>query len=203
MTSASAQPQASQGPLSEDKVKEIEATNRCDALYPEDAPNSGTTYLVVHIDASSGHLSRSAVLHSSGDAAVDAAAVSCANHQRIHFPIQSTNLTEFDWIIAETWARNGYSLITPNPNTGRMNLCSDSSFITDTGTTLISFRILNDGTVANLAVAESSGNSQLDDKSLACVRNYRYYPAFQNGKPVELDYQVAFSWKHWGYRGVQ
>jgi TonB family protein len=199
MTSASAQPQAPQGPLSEDKVREIEATNRCDVLYPEGASNSATTYLVVRIDASSGHLSRSAVLHSSGDAALDAAAVSCANHQRIQIPAQSTNLTEFDWIIAEAWGRYGRSLITPNPSTGRINLCSDISFFTDTGTTLISFRILNDGTVTNLAVAESSGSSQLDAISLACVRNYRYYPAFQNGHPVELDYQVAFSWKHWGY----
>ena len=196
MTPVSAQSQSSQGPSPEDKAKEVEATDRCEALYPENAQNNGTTYLVVHIDAPSGHLSRSAVLHSSGDAALDAAAVSCANRQKIRFPIQSTNLTEFDWIIAVKWERNGQVIvITPNPNTGRGNTCSVGGDYTATGTTTVSFRILKDGTVANLAVAESSGSSQLDDKSLACIRNYRYYPAFQNGKPVELDDQAKVHWE--------
>jgi TonB family protein len=63
------------------------------------------------------------------------------------------------------------------------------------GTALLSFNIDPHGNVSNVSVARSSGNRDLDDVSIACVLQWHYRPAMQNGAPVQIPWQAAVKWE--------
>jgi len=63
------------------------------------------------------------------------------------------------------------------------------------GTSLVSFNINSHGDVSNVSVARSSGNRDLDDVSIACVLQWHYRPATQNGAPVQVPWQAAVKWE--------
>jgi TonB family protein len=63
------------------------------------------------------------------------------------------------------------------------------------GTTTLSFTVTSAGTVANLKVAKSSGNADLDDASVQCAVHWLYQPATQYGKPIDVPWQANVSWK--------
>jgi TonB family protein len=53
------------------------------------------------------------------------------------------------------------------------------------GTTTVAFRVLPDGSVADVSVVTSSGQDTLDTAVRACVATWRYRPAKRQGQPVE------------------
>ena len=59
---------------------------------------------------------------------------------------------------------------------------------------MLGFTIKIDGTVTNVAVKRSSGDGTLDRLVAHCVELWRYKPAMQNGRPVEVQWhaQVKF-----------
>ncbi len=63
------------------------------------------------------------------------------------------------------------------------------------GTTTVAFTITPLGTVANLVVAQSSGNSDLDAASISCVRTWIYKPAERGGQAVAVPWKAAIQWK--------
>ena len=62
------------------------------------------------------------------------------------------------------------------------------------GTATLSMRIKADGNVADVAVANSSGQKILDDASVACVQTWKYTPAVLNGKPVDVPWKALVRW---------
>jgi TonB family protein len=62
------------------------------------------------------------------------------------------------------------------------------------GITKLNFTIMADGTVANLSVAESSGDDRLDQASLICARDWVYKPALQNNVPVAVPWKTMVQW---------
>jgi TonB family protein len=62
------------------------------------------------------------------------------------------------------------------------------------GTTALSFRITKEGRVTEPRVTTSSGNTTLDAAAVACVQNWQYNPAIQNGQPVDVDWSVTVNW---------
>jgi TonB family protein len=63
------------------------------------------------------------------------------------------------------------------------------------GTTLLAFKVTAEGSVKDPTIARSSGNEDLDDAALQCVTRWRYKPATQDGKPVEVKWQANVVWK--------
>ncbi len=55
--------------------------------------------------------------------------------------------------------------------------------------------ITAEGSVANPVIAESSGNTDLDQASLACVLTWKYWPAKENGKAVPVSGSLHVAWK--------
>jgi TonB family protein len=53
------------------------------------------------------------------------------------------------------------------------------------GDVIVSFLVHTDGSVANIAVARSSGFPLLDTAAVTAVSTWRYMPAMQGGKPVD------------------
>lgn len=62
------------------------------------------------------------------------------------------------------------------------------------GTTKVTFVIKTDGTVRNVAVSQSSGNKHLDKAAIACVSNWRYFPAIVGTSNVEVPWHATINW---------
>lgn len=62
------------------------------------------------------------------------------------------------------------------------------------GTTTLTFRIARTGNIQNLHIAESSGNSALDNAAVNCAVYWRYTPAMENGRPVTTPWQAKVVW---------
>lgn len=63
------------------------------------------------------------------------------------------------------------------------------------GVASLNFKITVNGTVSNVVVAKSSGNSDLDDAAKTCVRTWRYVPLQKDGKPVEAAWDADIEFK--------
>ena len=63
------------------------------------------------------------------------------------------------------------------------------------GTTIMQFEIQPDGNVLGARVFQSSGNADLDNAAVACVKFFHYRPAIQNGKPVVVTWKAAIKWQ--------
>ena len=179
------------------------APNTCDSFYPAPAlaeKLDRTTALSVHVTAN-GELHDGKLLHSSGNADLDLAAVSCVNDLHI-LPVTQNGLpVAIDWIIQINWGHDGHSsFTTPDPVTGKGHLClvdypPMAVRLGEQGTTIVTFRIAKDGTVGNLIVARSSGFADLDNATLACVSQFHYYPPTKDGQPIEIDYRAGVPWR--------
>ena len=62
------------------------------------------------------------------------------------------------------------------------------------GTVTLAFTITDTGTVADPKVASSSGYAELDAAALACVQDWRYHPAMQNGQPIAVTWKAQVKW---------
>lgn len=68
--------------------------------------------------------------------------------------------------------------------------------LNEVGTTLLSFKVMPDGSVSGASVSKSSGSDRLDAAAIECVqRSWRYTPAKQDGQAVETPWQANVQWK--------
>src|SRR5436305_9514415 len=62
------------------------------------------------------------------------------------------------------------------------------------GTTTVRFVIGTDGNISQPSVDKSSGNADLDQAALACVTQWHYIAARQNGVPVAVPWVAKVIW---------
>ena len=82
---------------------------------------------------------------------------------------------------------------------GRPNVCTsdyppEAAAAGHEGTVRLAFTITDKGTVADPKVDVSSGYPELDAAALACVKDWRYRPAMQNGKPISVPWMAVVNW---------
>ena len=82
---------------------------------------------------------------------------------------------------------------------GRPNVCTsdyppEAAAAGHEGTVLLAFTITDEGSVVDPKVDVSSGYPELDAAALACVTNWRYHPAMQNGKPISVPWKAEVRW---------
>ncbi|MGD0143761.1 MAG: TonB family protein [Rhizomicrobium sp.] len=58
------------------------------------------------------------------------------------------------------------------------------------GSVALSFRIGTDGSPKNVTVSATSGYPDLDQAAVACAAQWKYRPAMQDGRPVEVDWKA-------------
>jgi periplasmic protein TonB len=83
---------------------------------------------------------------------------------------------------------------------GRPHVCTQnypetSVRLNEEGTTLLSFKVMTDGSVSGVSVAKSSGYPRLDEAAISCAGKWRYKPASEDGTPVEKEWQANVQWK--------
>jgi protein TonB len=62
------------------------------------------------------------------------------------------------------------------------------------GTTSLSYRIGEDGSVKQITIRASSGNATLDDAAVTCVKSWQYTPAVLDEKPIEIAWRNDVKW---------
>jgi protein TonB len=63
------------------------------------------------------------------------------------------------------------------------------------GMTTLVFTVTEQGTVADVRIAKSSGNAGLDNAAAACASLWHYKPATTDSKPVAVRWQANVEWK--------
>jgi periplasmic protein TonB len=90
--------------------------------------------------------------------------------------------------------------ITAPASVGRPHVCGDRYYppiavrLNQQGTTTLAFKILADGSITDISVAESSGHDSLDQAALKCAADWHYKPAMQNGAAVEVPWKATVKW---------
>ncbi|HEX4533137.1 MAG TPA: energy transducer TonB [Rhizomicrobium sp.] len=62
------------------------------------------------------------------------------------------------------------------------------------GVAEVQFTIEKGGTVSGISISQSTGNANLDDATLKCVKVWRYMPALQNGQPITVPWKAKIEW---------
>jgi TonB family protein len=62
------------------------------------------------------------------------------------------------------------------------------------GTTIVGFTITESGKVADVKVATSSGNADLDNAAVTCASHWLYRPAQKDVKPVAVPWKAQVRW---------
>ena len=93
-----------------------------------------------------------------------------------------------------------HQAVTTPVSVGRAHVCTQnypevSVRLNEEGTTLLSFKVLTDGTVGDVTVAKSSGFPRLDDAAVSCAGHWHYKPQTVDGSPVEANWQANVQWK--------
>ena len=178
----------------ESKLGITTPVTQCDAFYPaaeKTAHTNGQVLLSLSF-TKDGKAHDSIVAKSSGNQALDAAALSCANGFSIAPPTLDGQPLEISWLAIVLWRADGHSFITiPSLKPPCVNYPDPGR---EAKVTMVKFRIHDNGTVSDSALVKTSGDDDLDKEALFCV-NYWIYPVPQiNGEPTELDWQAALIW---------
>lgn len=141
-----------------------------------------------------------AVYRSSGNAELDQAAIACASATRFQVAKQEGNPIEINSIYAVSWNFTQHVLMSPKPTSEAPNICLGPYPAAALrrgvqGEALVSYRIATDGSVKNLTLERSAGDSLLDQASLDCVSAFRFFPFIHNRIPVEIDERAHIGWR--------
>jgi TonB family protein len=161
----------------------------CDAYYPPSSTATGTTAVGFSV-TSRGDISDIDVVQSSGRSNLDAAALKCVTNARLIWDVRNQRVIKGGLVAQGSasvkWVHDGHSTLfvgCPYPTMAVR--------LQEQGAITVSFRVLNDGTVANPTVAKSSGFVDLDNAALSCAATYRYISISNGGAPVEPVGQVV------------
>lgn len=170
----------------------------CNRFLPADTDRPNLYHRVlfsVHVTAA-GELRDPVMIESSYHDDLDQASLNCI--PSLYFPVtREGKPAEVDWVIGIYWF-GPWSTVHPPSRFKFENYCDFRTFArTRTyteGTTILSFHVGTDGDVKDVVVDQSSGSAGLDQHAADCVSGWHYFPAQQNGQPVEIDWHYQFMW---------
>jgi len=167
-----------------------------DCAYPEAAKTAGpagNTDLAFAV-AADGSLKDVKVTKPSPNAVLDAAAVLCVSDW--HLPAdQKWRTAVSTGSISIFWDLNATPPVgRPRPHVCLHDFSSRNAPAGIQGPTLLGFVIKADGTVDQVNILRSSGNSDLDQAGAACAATWRYKPAMKDGAPVDVPWKAEITW---------
>jgi TonB family protein len=165
------------------------ASSGCGDFRPKDAEDEKAVTLVSAHVAENGTVSNAQVERSSGYPALDQAAIACLDHAFIGAHTSGGKPIAFDWGFYVRWTKWPYSwFVRENPAPQR---CMGRPFAD--GTVEMKYVIAADGSVQDMAVENSSGNTALDDYAMKCYATVHYPSPMQDGKPIAIDWRVRWN----------
>jgi TonB family protein len=155
------------------------------------APGTGPT-LFRYTLARDGTLRDASLFRSSGNEALDKAALECADNTHRQEAVVAGIPAQISWIGGVDWGNPRHGFFEPGPDGAPAATCKPyysprAIRFREQGDAIVGFRIGENGNPKDETVAQSSGSVSLDDAARRCVHAFRYFPAEENGYPVELD----------------
>lgn len=140
------------------------------------------------------------LFRSSGNSALDTAALACAYGSYTRPAVVAGKVSDVVAIGAVNWAHFATPEFEPGPdgtgqNCFRQYYPPNAVREQEQGSAIIGYRVAVDGSVTDATVVSSSGTGSLDEASLKCVAGLRYFPAYQNNQPIELDKSIRIVWQ--------
>ncbi|MBV9571207.1 MAG: TonB family protein [Alphaproteobacteria bacterium] len=137
---------------------------------------------------------------SSGDQDLDKALVRCANRHPFKPVIVNGKAAEVRWVMAYYVVpqihEDGFS---PASSNGQPHSCQNwpESAVRRklNGDASFSYRIGTDGSTKDIKLTQSTGDADLDKATLDCVAAWKFFPAVQDNKPVEVDRTGGQHWR--------
>jgi len=179
----------------------IGAPHICTNDYPPEAVAAhaeGVTILGFII-TESGRTDTVKVVRSSGNDALDAAAVTCAGRWLYRPAMQNGKPVAVPWKAEVRWALHVEDAIYAPIPIAAPHDCSSFApagvAIPPGAVTTVQFHVTADGKVTNVAVVATSGNRELDRAALHCAAEWTYHPARMGDQPVEVSWRENVAWK--------
>jgi TonB family protein len=195
LTASSAQAQDMPSPQTTPRTAPTTVRTNCDAFTPHDVKTDAATFVSVRITAE-GEMRDPTLFRSSGNDDLDKAALACADGYHVGYVSVEGKPAEVTWVLAHSWAARGAGFGPAQPPGSRNEPCK-SSYHPDRipkPSTTVSYRIATDGTVKDATVVQSSGVPVFDSAAVNCVASWRFFPATQNGQPVEVGQALEVNW---------
>lgn len=176
-------------------------TPNCDSFVPAGGAVSkgvGDT-LVSYTHMPDGTMAGVAVYRSSGDTALDKAAIDCANATRWPPTVVEGKLSEITAVGSVSWTLQHHffsdlAMYGPREPCNQRTVHRHAVRLDNPGTTIAAYHITADGTVKDVTVKQSSGVALLDDAVISCVSSWRFYPIRQHGLPFQLEREINVRW---------
>jgi periplasmic protein TonB len=166
---------ADQAPVADSGPK-IALPHNCISYYPEAALRAdaeGTAVVAFSITAG-GLVKASKIAKSSGNADLDAASLQCVSGWQYVPAKRGGVAVEAPWQAAVQWKLHGGSDYRMMAHCASFHALTAAMFTGIPGVTVLTYRVMPNGTLSDLAVSRSSGDKSLDDAALSCLRGMRY-----------------------------
>jgi TonB family protein len=175
-------------------------TKFCDSWYPAAVSGEGRLTVMSARITADGDLRDVVVTRSSGNADLDAAAVTCAAHTYVRPAVWNDKPIEIAWTFEVLWHAGAHSFVTIKRPAGYPLTCSNyypasAAGRAEAGVTLVTFVVGTDGRVSGPVTVRSSGFQDLDQAALACIASWHYLPATFDGKPVAFGWRAIVDWR--------
>ena len=174
----------------------------CDEFVQPGVSPSGSmpTFLSYRLTLT-GELRGVTLYRSSGNAALDQAAIACA--AATHMPVMSIEgkPVEINWVGGVPWNSKWRTFYGLAPD-GSSHICPARQWYPkfavlrhETGAAEVEYHIATDGNVRDVVIARSSGFPLLDNAAIQCASTWKYFPATQDGNPVQIDFISVIYWR--------
>jgi protein TonB len=134
------------------------------------------------------------IVTSAGDDALDAAALACVMAWRYKPATVDGVAVDYKWEASVEWSTHPGDLPPPTPPCARYADVTADMLVGIAGVTRVSFRIMPDGSTADLEVLRGSGNSKLDDAALKCMGDRHFDVARAKIPPTGFAQTVVVDW---------
>ena len=165
-------------------------------------PQLGTDLPLISVQiAPNGEMHNATILRSSGDAAVDKSIVACAEGDTFKVLTSNGRPAEITWTLMYMASRRGMwdgflpAILGDGSKACGANYPQAALRKRAEGDTLLSYRIGFDGNTKDFKVLHSSGDADLDQTTIDCASQWKFYPAHENGQPVEIDWTTSVRWR--------
>ena len=163
--------------------------------YPEAARQAGIegdTVLTFRVGVD-GMPHKARVNRTSGNVELDQAALACVADWHYRPATENGVAVDASWDAVVSWRIPNMPARPLGPQR-----CDDVQNTADarrlSGVTVVKMQIGADGSLSNVAVAKSSSDPAMDGLAVACVSEWKYSPARQNGQPVSVPWQTQVAW---------
>jgi TonB family protein len=179
----------------------IGAPHICTNDYPPEAiavQAQGTTTVGFTI-TESGSTAGVKVILSSGNEALDKAAVTCSSRWLYRPAMQDGKPVAVTWKAQVKWLRHFEGAMYAPIPLEQPHDCSafapEGVVIPAGAVTTLRFHVTAEGKVTNVVVVASSGSPKLDKAAMFCALRWSYKPARKDDQAVEVSWRENVAWK--------